>query len=105
MRLSIRRVRTQLFSNWVDHEQLLMNNRFILSYSVAVFGTGILLGALNVQLLEVYYSLYLVEFLVLIELMASVKSSLTIRVQPLAIAFFLGFMYIVAQRILLILAT
>ena len=92
-------------SNWVDHEQLLVNNRFILSYAVAVLATATILGALNVQVLEIYYSLYLVEFLALIELMASVKSSLTTRAQPLIIAFFLGFMFIVAQRILIILTT
>ncbi len=82
-----------------------MNTRFILSYAVAVIVTATLLGGLNVQILEIYYSLYLIEFLVLVELIAPIKSSLTRRAGPVVIAFFIGFMFIVAQRVLLILAT
>jgi hypothetical protein len=82
---------------------MIVRDRFILTFAVAVFVTATLLSLLGVATLEVYYSLYLIEFLLLLELMGPYKRSLTAIMQPLAFAFLLGFVYIVAQRVLEIL--
>jgi hypothetical protein len=82
---------------------MMVRDRFITAYAVSVFAAAFFLSLLGVQALEIYYSLFLIEFLVLLELMGPFKRSLTTRMQPLVFAFLLGFGYIVAQRVLEIL--
>jgi hypothetical protein len=61
------------------------------------------LTAVGVQQVEIYYEVYLMEFLVAIQLASSLRRSLTRHLGPIILIFFLGFLFIVAQRILQIL--
>ncbi len=58
----------------------------------------------HVQEMEAYYAVYLIEIVVEIELVARSRRSLQQQLLPITIAFFLGFMYIVAQIIVQMLA-
>jgi hypothetical protein len=82
---------------------MLSRDRFILLYAAAVTLTALILSLLSVQALEIYYSVYLIEFLVLLELIGPFKKSMNTLLQPLVLAFLLGFAYIVIQRVLEIL--
>lgn len=82
---------------------MIVRDRFIVMYAIAVFATAFFLSLLGVEGLEIYYSLYLIEFLVLLELIGPFKRSLIARMQLLVFAFLLGFAYIVAQKVLEIL--
>lgn len=77
--------------------------RYILFYAATILLSGLLLMAIGVQQIEVYYAVYLIEFLVAIELTASVRRSLARHLRPVILVFLLGFLYTVAQRILEIL--
>lgn len=77
--------------------------RFVLFYAVAVLLSGLLLMAIGVSLVEVYYAVYLIEFLVGLELVSSVRRSMTAHLRPLVLVFLVGFLYTVAQRIIEIL--
>jgi hypothetical protein len=57
----------------------------------------------GVQQVEIYYAVYLIEFLVAIWLASSLRGSLTRDLGPIIFVFLLGFLFIVAQRILQIL--
>jgi hypothetical protein len=60
--------------------------------------------AIGVQQTEIYYAVYLVEFLIALELVASFRRSLEKQLRPIILVFLLGFAYVVVQRILEILA-
>ncbi len=79
-------------------------NRFVLFFAVTTIPSGLLLIALGVQQLEIYYAVYLIEFLVSVELIASVKQNMERFLRPVVIAFLFGFFYSVAQRVLQILS-
>lgn len=78
--------------------------KYILFYAATILLSGLLLMTIGVQQIEVYYAVYLIEFLVAIELTASVRRSLARHLRPIILVFLLGFLYTVAQRILQILA-
>jgi len=65
--------------------------------------SGLLLMAVGVEETEVYYAVYLIEFLVAVELVASFRHSLEKQLRPIILVFLLGFGYTVLQRILQIL--
>jgi len=77
---------------------------YILFYAVTILLSGLLLMGIGVQQIEVYYSVYLIEFLAAVTFMASFRRSLERHLGSIIIVFFLGFIYIVAQRILQILS-
>ena len=77
--------------------------KYVFFYAAAILLSGLLLMAIGVQQIEIYYAVYLIEFLVAIELAASLRRSLTRHLRPIILVFLLGFLYIVAQRILQIL--
>lgn len=83
---------------------MIVRDRFIITYAIAVFATAFIVSLLSNQALEIYYSLYLIEFLVLLELIGPFKRSLTTGTQPLVLAFLLGFAYIIVQRVIEILS-
>jgi hypothetical protein len=58
----------------------------------------------GVREIEIYYAVYLIEFLVALELVASFRRSLGRNLRPIIIVFLFGFAYIVVQRILQILS-
>ena len=83
---------------------MIIRDRFIITYATAIFATAFIISLLGDQALEVYYSLYLIEFLVLLELIGPFKRSLTTAMQPLVFAFLFGFGYIVVQQVIEILS-
>jgi len=80
-----------------------MIERCVLLYAAIMFGTAIVLGVLSVTQLEVVYSVFVLEFLVLLELLTSFKRSLGKRMNVVAFGLFLGFIYVVVLRVIEIL--
>ena len=78
--------------------------RYLLSYALAIVLSGLFLMAIGVGEIEIYYAVYLIEFLVVLELVASFRRSLGRDLRPIIIVFLFGFAYTVAQRILQILS-
>jgi hypothetical protein len=78
--------------------------RYLLFYSITILVSGLLLTVINVRQIEVYYAVYLIEFLVALQLLASFRRSFERNVRPVVFAFLVGFAYIIAQRILQILS-
>ena len=77
--------------------------RCVLIYAAVALGTAILFGALSVTGLEVLYLVFVIEFLVLLELLISFKRSLARRMNAVAFGLFLGFIYVVILRVIEIL--
>ena len=77
--------------------------RCVLLCAAVTFGTAILLGVLSVTQLEVFYLVFVVEFLVLLELLTPFRRSLARRMDAVAFGLFVGFIYIVALRVIEIL--
>ena len=77
--------------------------RYVLSYALAIVVSGLLLMVMGIREIEIYYAVYLIEFLVSLELVASFRRSLGRNLRPIIIVFLFGFAYTVAQRILQIL--
>lgn len=77
--------------------------RCVLIYAAISLGTAILLGVLSVTQLEVFYLAFVIEFLVLLELLTSFRRSLARRMNAVAFGLFLGFIYIVILRVIEIL--
>jgi len=80
-----------------------MIEKCVLFYAAIILGTAILLGVLSVTQLEVLYSVFVLEFLVLLELLTSFKRSLAKRMNVVAFGLFLGFTYVVILRVIEIL--
>jgi hypothetical protein len=78
--------------------------RYVLSYALAIVVSGLLLMVMGIREIEIYYAVYLIEFLVSLELVASFRRSLGRNLRPIIIVFLFGFAYTVAQRILQILS-
>jgi len=78
--------------------------RYVLSYALAIVVSGLLLMVIGIREIEIYYAVYLIEFLVSLELVASFRRSLGLNLRPIIIVFLFGFAYTVAQRILQILS-
>lgn len=74
-------------------------------YATTILLSGLLLMAVGVQETEIYYAVYLIEFLVAVELVGSFRHSLEKQLRPIILVFLLGFGYVVVQRILQILAS
>jgi len=77
--------------------------RYVLSYALAIVVSGLLLMVMSIREIEIYYAVYLIEFLVSLELVASFRRSLGRNLRPIIIVFLFGFAYTVVQRILQIL--
>jgi uncharacterized membrane protein len=78
--------------------------RYVLSYALAIVVSGLLLMVMGIREIEIYYVVYLIEFLVSLELVASFRRSLGRNLRPIIIVFLFGFAYTVAQRMLQILS-
>ena len=77
--------------------------RYVYYYAVAILLSGLLLIGIGVQQIEIYYAVYLIEFLVATELVASFRKSLERNLTPLILVFLAGFLYTVIERIIQIL--
>ena len=80
--------------------QVRMIEKCVLFYAAITLGTAILLGAQSVTQLEVLYSVFVIEFLVLLELLTSFKRSLARRMNVVGFGLFLGFIYVVILRVI-----
>jgi hypothetical protein len=78
--------------------------RYVLSYALAIILSGLFLMVVGVGEIEIYYAVYLIEFLVSLELVGSFRRSLGRNLRPIIIVFLFGFAYTVGQRILQILS-
>jgi len=78
--------------------------RYVLSYALAIILSGLFLMVVGVGEIEIYYAVYLIEFLVSLELVGSFRRSLGRDLRPIIMVFLLGFAYTVVQRILQILS-
>jgi hypothetical protein len=78
--------------------------RDVAFYGIAILVSGLLLMLIGVQQIEVYYVVYLIEFFVVMENVASFGQSLKRNLRPVILVFLLGFAYIVVQRMLQILS-
>ena len=79
-------------------------DRYVLSYALVIILSGLSLMVVGVREIEIYYAVYLIEFLVALELVASFRRSLRRNLRPIIIVFLFGFAYTVAQRIIQILS-
>jgi hypothetical protein len=79
-------------------------DRYVLSYALMIILSGLSLMVVGVREIEIYYAVYLIEFLVALELVASFRRSLGRNLRPIIIVFLFGFAYTVAQRIIQILS-
>jgi len=79
-------------------------DRYVLSYALVIILSGLSLMVVGVREIEIYYAVYLIEFLVALELVASFRRSLGRNLRPIIIVFLFGFAYTVVQRILQILS-
>lgn len=77
--------------------------KFIFLYSLAILLSGLLLIGIGVEQIEVFYAVYLIEFLIAMEFVASFRKSLERNLRPFIIVFLAGFLYTVVERILQIL--
>jgi len=77
--------------------------KFIFLYSLAILLSGLLLIGIGVEQIEVFYAVYLIEFLIAMELVASFRKSLERNLRPFIFVFLAGFLYTVVERILQIL--
>jgi len=78
--------------------------KYVLSYALVIILSGLSLMVVGVREIEIYYAVYLIEFLVALELVASFRRSLGRNLRPIIIVFLFGFAYTVAQRIIQILS-
>ncbi len=78
--------------------------RYVLSYALTIVVSGLLLMVMGIREIEIYYAVYLIEFLVSLELVGSFRRSLGRDLRPIVMVFLLGFAYTLAQRILQILS-
>lgn len=78
-------------------------DRYVLSYALVIILSGLSLMVVGVREIEIYYAVYLIEFLVALELVASFRRSLGRNLRPIIIVFLFGFAYTVAQWTLQIL--
>ena len=79
-------------------------DRYVLSYALVIILSGLSLMVVGVREIEIYYAVYLIEFLVALELVASFRRSLGRDLRPIIMVFLFGFAYTVAQRIIQILS-
>jgi hypothetical protein len=77
--------------------------RDILFYGTVILLSGLGLMYMGVQPIEIYYAVYLIEFLVATELASSFRRSLGRNLRPIILVLFAGFLYILAERVLQIL--
>jgi hypothetical protein len=94
---------TSLRMSWLD--SMILRERFILTYAITVLGTAVIFSSMKLFALEVHFAVYVIEFLVVLEFFASRTKSLSRVFAPVAITFFLGFLYIVANGVIRILTT
>jgi hypothetical protein len=82
---------------------MMLRERFILTYSITVLGTAVLFSFARLYTLEVHFAVYAIEFFVVLEFFGSRRKGLSRVFTPVAVAFFLGFLYALANAVVQIL--
>jgi hypothetical protein len=82
---------------------MMLRERFILAYAITVLGTAVIFSSMRLFVLEVHFAVYAIEFLVVLEFFGSRRKSLSRAFAPVAVAFFLGFLYALANAVIQIL--
>jgi hypothetical protein len=77
--------------------------KYIFFYGTSILLSGLILMYMDVQPIEIYYTVYLIEFLVAAELASPFRRSLRRDLRPIILVFLAGFIYILAVRVLQIL--
>lgn len=80
-----------------------LTEQYVMLYGIAILLSALLLMVAGVQEIELYYAVYLIEFLVTMELVGSFRRSLERNLRPVIMMFLLGFIYVVVQQIIQIL--
>ena len=73
------------------------------AYALAALLSGLVLLGIGVQQIEIYYAVYLIEFLLATEFVAAFRKSLERNLRPIILIFLAGFLYTVIERIIQIL--
>jgi hypothetical protein len=87
----------------LEEKKTRLVEKYVYAYALAILLSGLLLIGIGVQAIEIYYAVYLIEFLVATELVASFRKSLERNLRPLILVFLAGFLYTVIERIIQIL--
>jgi hypothetical protein len=87
----------------LGEEKMRLTEKYVYAYALAILLSGLLLIGIGVQQIEIYYAVYLIEFLVATELAASFRKSLERNLRPIILVFLAGFLYTVIERIIQIL--
>jgi len=75
----------------------------VLSCATVTMGTTILLVTLGVKQLEAFYLIFIIEFLIILELLTPFKKIRGRKMNAIVIGLFCGFVYVVILRVIEIL--
>jgi len=78
--------------------------RYVMFYAIAILLSGLFLMSVGVEQMEIFYAVYLIEFLVCANVVASFRRSLERNLRFIILMFLLGFVYSIAQRVLQLLS-
>jgi hypothetical protein len=79
-------------------------NSYILIVSIALLSTTIILAALGQQILDIYYTLYIIEALIITELYVYLNARARRSLNAVSLLLFGGFLIIIVQQVAAILA-
>jgi hypothetical protein len=79
-------------------------NSYILIVSIALLSTTIILAALGQQKLDIYYTLYIIEALIITELYVYLNARARRALNAVSLLLFGGFLIIIVQQVAAILA-
>jgi hypothetical protein len=79
-------------------------NSYILIVSIALLSTTIILAALGQQKLDIYYTLYIIEALIITELYVYLNARARRSLNAVSLLLFGGFLIIIVQQVAAILA-
>ncbi len=78
-------------------------NNYILTVSVTLLATLVILAGFSQQQLDVYYTLFIIEALIITELYVHLNNRSRRALNIVSLALFAGFMVIVLQKVVAIL--
>ena len=73
----------------------MLREQFVVSYALTLLGTAVIMSTIQGYSLEVDYSLYVTEFLVLFQFLGSHKKSFSEVLEAAALSLFMGFVYMI----------
>jgi hypothetical protein len=76
------------------------DDKFIFVYGLVIIMSGLVMTLFGVRQIEAFYAVYLIEFLIAVELGASFRRSLVRNLRPTMLVLLAGFLYVLGERIL-----